>query len=273
MIIERIQEQFPNLTKKQMEISRYLIENPEEICHITLAQLSQKVSATELTILRYCEKIGYSSFRDLKGAFREYTQELIQRSYSPEFLATSSTESSISETESRLLKIALRELSATSTFLSSLDLKLVTSGAQFIREGKKCYIFAHNLSHILGQFLQKRLISVGIHVKLINLSDIASLSEAKIKISPEDVAVFFAFPKYHAPLCQLSEEISTSCRGILGITDSLDSPIAKNSEILLICPTESCVFHNSLTLPMAVINLLASSLALENPMFDDSFNI
>ena len=59
-ILEHIQELYPTLTKKQKTIADYLIANPEEISYITLAQLSQQTQSSELTLLRFCQKLGCS---------------------------------------------------------------------------------------------------------------------------------------------------------------------------------------------------------------------
>ena len=69
-ILEHLQKLYPALTKKQKTIADYLIANPEEISYITLAQLSHQTGTSELTLLRFCQKLGYSSFLDLnyKGA-------------------------------------------------------------------------------------------------------------------------------------------------------------------------------------------------------------
>ena len=53
-ILERIEQLYPSLTRKQKYIADYLKANPEEISYITLAQLSHQTSTSELTLLRFC---------------------------------------------------------------------------------------------------------------------------------------------------------------------------------------------------------------------------
>ena len=79
-IIQRIHSAYPEMTKKQKSIADCLLESPEDIAYITLAQLSQKTSSSELTLLRFCQKVGYSSFLEMKSAFREYTQNIDRKS-------------------------------------------------------------------------------------------------------------------------------------------------------------------------------------------------
>ena len=81
-ILEHLQKLYPALTKKQKTIADYLIANPEEISYITLAQLSHQTGTSELTLLRFCQKLGYSNFLDLKEQFRDYTQKMIKQASS-----------------------------------------------------------------------------------------------------------------------------------------------------------------------------------------------
>ena len=50
---------------------------------------------------------------------------------------------------------------------------------------------------------------------------------------------------------------------ILTITDSVSSPTVQYSKYLLLCHTSTRVFYNSLTLPMALANLLLSYLVID----------
>ncbi|MDO4672954.1 MAG: hypothetical protein Q4A76_08570, partial [Porphyromonadaceae bacterium] len=75
-VIKKIHSVYPEMTKKQKSIADCLLESPEDISYITLAQLSQKTSSSELTLLRFCQKIGYANFLEMKNAFREYTQSM-----------------------------------------------------------------------------------------------------------------------------------------------------------------------------------------------------
>lgn len=73
-VIQKIHNLYPEMTRKQKSIADILLESPEDIAYITLANLSQKTSSSELTLLRFCQKLGYSNFLEMKAAFREYTQ-------------------------------------------------------------------------------------------------------------------------------------------------------------------------------------------------------
>jgi DNA-binding MurR/RpiR family transcriptional regulator len=61
------------------------------------------------------------------------------------------------------------------------------------------------------------------------------------------------------------------CKGatVSAITDSLDSPAITDSSLNFICNTTTKLFYNSLALPIALVNLLASCIVMEmGPQYD-----
>ena len=85
-IIDRIKELYPQFTRKQKSIADYITTNPGDICYITLAQLSHNTSSSELTLLRFCQKVGCNNFLELKDEFRDYTQQMIQKVSAPDYV-------------------------------------------------------------------------------------------------------------------------------------------------------------------------------------------
>ena len=121
-ILEHLQKLYPALTKKQKTIADYLIANPEEISYITLAQLSHQTGTSELTLLRFCQKLGYSNFLDLKEQFRDYTQKMIKQASSSSFFLPERTSGEASERERILHEICNTEATVFSDFIANINL-------------------------------------------------------------------------------------------------------------------------------------------------------
>lgn len=102
-VIQKIHNLYPEMTRKQKSIADILLESPEDIAYITLANLSQKTSSSELTLLRFCQKLGYSNFLEMKAAFREYTQSMVKLLSSPQYFVPDATITDV-EGKSELLR-------------------------------------------------------------------------------------------------------------------------------------------------------------------------
>lgn len=262
-IIQTIHTLYPEMTKKQKSIADCLLEAPEDISYITLAQLSQRTSSSELTLLRFCQKVGCANFLELKNAFREYTQNVVKMLSSPSYFVPDATITDV-EGKSELLRQVCREESdACKDFFSSLDLIALISAAEAIRNGKRIFICAHDISHILAEFLKARLRLLNFDTSLINLDDLQDTENTLEQLTPEDLVIFIAFPKYYYPLGSIAKNAFSRGSTILTITDSMSSPTVQYSKHMLICHTATRVFYNSLTLPMALLNLLMSYLVID----------
>ncbi len=263
-IIERIRAAYPDLTKKQKAIADYLIANPEDICYITLAQLSQNTSACEVTLLRFCQKMGCASFLELKNEFRDHTQTMIKLVSSAHYIPPKLSTGSASEKESLLSEIFGEEVGSLTEYYSSIRLNNITRIADQIRKSRRIYIFAHDLSKIMGQFLESRLQILYFNATLVDLGNLEETQLHLQNLTDGDLAILFSFPRYFFPIGNIARKISELGIPILAITDSDTSPVAKYGDHLLICPGQTKFFYNSLALPMAVLNLLASCLVIDN---------
>lgn len=263
-IIERIRIAYPELTKKQKAIADYLVANPEDICYITLAQLSQNTSACEVTLLRFCQKMGCANFLELKDKFRDRTQMMIKLVSSPNYIAPELSTGSASEKEALLLEIFNEEVRSLTEYCANISLRGISRTAEEIRKSRRIYIFAHDLSKIMGNYLESRLQILYFNAVLVDLGNLEETQCHLQNLTEGDFAILFSFPRYFFPISNIARKISEAGIPILAITDSTSSPIAKYGDHLLICPAQTKFFYNSLALPMAVLNLLASCLVIDN---------
>lgn len=262
-IIEKIKKIYPDLTKKQKYIADYLIENPEDICYITLQQLSKNTSSSELTILRFCKKIGCQNFLDLKTQFREYTQNMIKNLSSSEYFIPTKKIKNESDKENLLNNILKTEIKSFIDYSQSLNLEEIVNSCKTIKKSNRIFIFAHDMSKVLAEFLIYRLRLLSFDAVLVDLSDLKNISNIFDTLNERDLAIFFAFPKYYYPLKNISKKIFEKSIPIITITDSNDSPSVEYSDHTLICSTNTKLFHNSFTVPMMLLNLLASYLVID----------
>lgn len=260
-ILQRIRDLYPRLTKKQRGIADVLLKSPEDICYITLAQLSRHTGSSELTLLRFCERVGCSCFLDLKQEFREYTQHMIKLLSAPAYFIPSRDDKT--GKSSLLTDICHQEAAAMADFTASLDLHCITSAADDMRKSRRIFIFAHDISNVLGAFLKSRLCLLHFDATLIDLANLSETQGCLLQLSREDLVVMFSFPQYYYPLGSIARKVAASGASIVAITNSAASPAAEHSNHLLLCPTTTKLFYNTLTLPMALLNLLASALVID----------
>lgn len=263
-ILEHLHELYPALTRKQKNIADYLMANPEEISYITLAQLSHQTGTSEVTLLRFCRKLGCPTFLELKDQFRDYTQKMIKQASSASYFLPERTSGEASEREQMLLDICATEASVFADFISGIDLDAVVRVSDEIRRSSRIFIFAHDLSKVPGQFLKGRLELLYFNATLVDLSDLEETQRTIRQLTVGDLVIFFSFPRYYFPIGNIAKKAAESGVPVLTITDSEASPAAVHSTLLLLCPTSTKLFYNSMTVPMAMLNILASCLVIDS---------
>lgn len=182
---------------------------------------------------------------------------------SPQYFVPDATITDVEGKSELLRQICREEAEASQRFFSSLDLLSIISAAEAIRGAKRIFICAHDISHVLAEFLYARLKLLYFDVCLIDLTDLNDTQNKLDMLTSQDLVIFIAFPKYYYPLASIAKNAFSHGATILTITDSVSSPTAQYSKHLLVCYTATRVFYNSLTLPMAMANLLLSYLVID----------
>lgn len=64
--LERIREVYVSLNNAEKKVAQYILENPRDIVHFSITELAECSSASEATVFRLCNKLGYKGYQDLK---------------------------------------------------------------------------------------------------------------------------------------------------------------------------------------------------------------
>ena len=70
-LIEKITRLSSSLPRAERIIAEALLENPEAIERMTLAEISRESGTSEASIIRFCRRLGYNGYTAMKEAFTE----------------------------------------------------------------------------------------------------------------------------------------------------------------------------------------------------------
>lgn len=62
----KIKSMRENLSKAELLVCDYIIEHPEEVIYLSVSELAAKSGVSDATVIRASQKIGSSSYQDLK---------------------------------------------------------------------------------------------------------------------------------------------------------------------------------------------------------------
>lgn len=59
----------PMLPRAEKSFAQALVENPEAITEMTLAEIARETNSSDASIIRFCKRLGYHGYTELKQAF------------------------------------------------------------------------------------------------------------------------------------------------------------------------------------------------------------
>lgn len=265
----KIDKNYQKLTNKQREIADYMLAHPEDVCYISLKDLSKRTSTSELTILRTCKRLGFDSYIDMKKAFRVHTQQLIKNLPETNYFVLDMPFSKQGEKADLLKQICQTESEKCTEFYNKLNFDDIFKVAQQIVNANTVLICCHELSRVIADYLYNHLSHLGISCVFIYPENIDNVQTRLAKIQPGDHLIVISFPKYFTMVHSIAEYAECKGATVSAITDSLDSPAITNNSLNFICNTSTKLFYNSLALPIALVNLIASCIVMEmGPQYD-----
>jgi DNA-binding MurR/RpiR family transcriptional regulator len=62
----KIKETIQDLSPSEKRVAQYILDNPADISHLSIGELSDKSGSSEATVVRLCKILGYNGYKDLK---------------------------------------------------------------------------------------------------------------------------------------------------------------------------------------------------------------
>lgn len=252
---QAIADGISELTSKQRKIAEYILADPASAAGQTLRQLSANAGASEVSVLRMCEALGFSGYSELRRALMRYTAD----NFNGVRAAADGIPASFSN---RLRDICSADVRNVTEMIDGLDEAQLFSCAKQLLEADEVLVFAHDATNIIAQYLCYRMSFLGVKAVSVKLGDVDTMQSVLARLKKNDYAILTSFPPYHAPI----RNVASYCRHrgvpILVITDSFASPAALDGASVFLCGTAARYFYNSQASTVSFINILTSCMAV-----------
>ena len=177
-LLVRLQFMLQNLPRAEKAVAEYMSSHVAQMSDMTLSMLSDEISVSEATILRFCRRMGYSSYIQLRQAFAFAANE--DHPDSPEPINLADTMPAIT---GKIIQSVDRSLEDMNAFISS-DYDRVLSA---ILGATGVYLFASGDAVISCQYARVKFSRIGIPTHV--CSDIFYQYETAMRLSDKDVAI------------------------------------------------------------------------------------
>jgi len=246
------------MSKSQLKLAMYILENTEETAFLTSAKLGEKAGVSEATVIRLAQFLGFSGFKDIK----ENLQQIIKQKITPKIKIKETIERIKNKEDvfCNLLNVDKAILEEVNRNCSEKNIKRVV---EYLRKARIIYIVGLGISKAIVDFLEFRLNRLGYNVIAIT-SGGEEVIDKLMGISQKDIIVGVGFFRPHKELIAALDIVKQKKVPIIAITDSEFSPIATNADVILNAKRGPVELMTSLVAPMSVANILILTLAMED---------
>ncbi|MCF7935345.1 MAG: MurR/RpiR family transcriptional regulator [Synergistales bacterium] len=254
MIRQRIHDRFKELSAGQTRIARFLLSKPREAAFLTASALGNRTDVSESTVVRFATLLGYSGYPELRRAVQE---ELKNQLSTAERLQSFQEETQLPEQELASYTMHM-DHSCLGEATSHVSQHELSAFAEALAEAEQILVVGRRSAKSLAVYLSYYLSWLHEQVELLE----GEFHCERFLMRPKGwFVVGLSFPRYTAETVAILQQAKEQGLTTGAITDSVASPVAESTDLILTAPYSPVSFIDSFTTPMSVLNALLLEVA------------
>lgn len=245
---DRLLTHVNELSRQQRLIAEYLLDHLQEVPFLSVPQLAQRSGASEATVVRLCQSIGFKGFSDMKMAVVENLRE--ERSAEPPAGPATDVLEAVAELERHNIR----------STLDGIDRAAFERVAALLFEADHVFTFGLGISAHLAELAAYLFTEHGLRANRF-ATHFTSPREPLVTMRPGDLLMVFSFPPYSRQTLEVLEE--AAARGVqsIAITDRLSAPAVPIATESLLASTHGMTFTNATASTNVLLNALVVEIA------------
>lgn len=260
-----LREFAPEFTESELEISAYVLANPQQAADISIHELARRTFCSTSTIIRLCQHLGFTGFKEFRKAL---TYELALRDQSQsqdhkDVLRTDTLEDIIE-------KITYQNILSLEDTKNLMDPKVLRECVALIQTARCVYLFGMGASLCAAKDAYLKFLRMN-KPCIINEDWHSQLLQAR-NATKNDVAIVFSYSGNTVEVVECMKNLKSNATPIIAITRCLNTPVSKLADQKLYIAANESVFRSgamsSRIAQLNVIDILYS--ALTNTQYDQT---
>lgn len=250
---DRVSRHASKLTPQQRVIAEFLLDNLREIPFLSVPELADRAGASEATVVRLCQRLGYSGYADMKMAYVDSMREDIKANH------TAGADVDISNLGRDVLAaVAKLEQHNIERSLDSIDRRDFSNAATTLFRADHVFTFGLGISAYLADFATYIFTEHGLRSSRL-ATRFTSPREQLVVLRPTDLVVAFSFPPYSGQTLEVLQESVDKGIPTIAVTDRETSPSAALANDALIVSSHGMTLTNA----TASVHVLLHALVVE----------
>lgn len=234
--ILRINSYLEQLKPAEKKVAQYIIENHEEVIHLSITKLAHASDVSEATVVKFCQHIGYSGYQELKIMLAQVEKKGEQEHIYGEIEA----DDDISEIINKIFQIYDHSFQNTKKLLKQSNIK---EAIDLLIKADRIFFFGFGASGIVAEDSELKF-------KRINYMAEALIDNHRQKtmaslLSNKDLVVAISDSGRTRELMESLEIAKNAGANILTITSNMGSPVTKIADLVLLTSSKETPFRGS----------------------------
>ncbi|GGJ97062.1 RpiR family transcriptional regulator [Lentibacillus kapialis] len=258
-IYQKISSKQHAFSKQLLKIASYIHDDPKLFAMNSAEEVGKKMGVSESTVIRFCQKLGYSGYRALQA---DIQHQLFERSTLTEFIGQKSETygGQASNSVKALMANDLQAIQQTMDRLSEAKLEtavatLASSDQTLVAGVRSSHALASWFAFALDLILGKtRVYQPHVDDVLLRISELTTKS----------VVVVFSFHRYAKDTIHLAKLAKQQGAFVMAFTDSPAAPVTKYASLTLPVQLQAKSTLDVAPTVMSITNSIISAISLEN---------
>ncbi|MBQ7565824.1 MAG: MurR/RpiR family transcriptional regulator [Oscillospiraceae bacterium] len=254
-ILTAMRDGMGGFSKGQKRSAAYILESYDKAAFLTASKLGQAAQVSESTVVRFAMELGYEGYPEMQKALQEI---LRTRLTSVQRVEAANTQFADQDVVSMVIQSDIRTLQRTAEIL---DREALDAAVDAIVSAKKVYIVGARSSSTIASFLNFYLRIMLDRVQLVASTASSEMLEQLMHSGEGDVVIGISLPRYSRRTVSAMQYVKSGGGRLVAITDSLQAPIARIADHILLAKSEMVSFVDSLVAPLSVVNALVVAIS------------
>ncbi len=253
-------DSYEALPQQQKLVADYVLDHFQEVPFLSVPELAERSGASEATVVRFAQRIGFDGFAGMKTRLLEDVRERVVR---PVLDPETNELFDRLPAEDSLAVVARQEIGNIQQSVGDLDREAFAGAATALYRADHVYTFGLGISAHLADLMTYLLTQVGLRANALS-SRFSSPLEQLVALRPSDCVCVFSFPPYSRSTIDMVREAAGRGFPTVAITDRATSPVGQIARHVLPVRSENMMFTNSIAAVSVLLNALATEIALRH---------
>ncbi len=255
----KIKQLFPSFSGNYINIANHILAHPEIVVQNKVHDLAVNCGCDDAQIIRFCQKIGYKGFSELKAA--------IAADFIPVKMSINYIHSTEADTFEQLRQdFRNNNLRVVNDTISLLDEEKINQAIQIIKNAGRITLFGYGASGLVAQDFQIKLFRIGYHAFFSADSELNKMHCGLLR--KDDVMIAISFSGENENICSCARIAKKHGAKVVAITNFPESPLAQTADIALLTASDEQQFRlgamGSRLAQLLVVDFLSLELALHD---------